>query len=251
MRLSMSSPLARALVGAEEHKPWRTRRPSHADEYGGANEAADRWQRLARPRFPRRRLQRADVDERTPRIQRRREVVDLAPGDAQRAVFDIDVELRTGRDGRLEPRGPYVQGRPGERFIYLSWGAVDGAGHSRCSDASSCGSVGSMSSCCGVPTRLDTGSSSGRAGRRRRRPGVRLRGPGAPGLACRGGVMRCPLHSLSAQLFMETRSGAIRRRTSLPGRCCVRRDVHRDACADVLTMHDRGHGACLLDAEDV
>ena len=62
-------------------------------------------------------------------IQRRREVVDLVPGDAQRAVFDIDVELRTGRDGRLEPRGPYVQGRPGERFIYLSWGAVAGAGH--------------------------------------------------------------------------------------------------------------------------
>ena len=62
-------------------------------------------------------------------IQRRREVVDLVPGDAQRAVFDVEVELRTGRDDRLEPRGPHVQGRPGERFIYLSWGTVDGAGH--------------------------------------------------------------------------------------------------------------------------
>jgi hypothetical protein len=61
-------------------------------------------------------------------IQRRREVVELVPGDAQRAVFDVDVDLRTGRDGRLEPRGPYVQGRPGERFIYLSWGDVDGDG---------------------------------------------------------------------------------------------------------------------------
>ena len=61
-------------------------------------------------------------------IQRRREVVDLVPGDAQRALFDIDVELRTGRESRLEPRGPHVQGRPGERFIYLSCGAVDSAG---------------------------------------------------------------------------------------------------------------------------
>lgn len=25
-------------------------------------------------------------------------------------------------------RGPYVQGRPGGRFVYLSWGTVDGAG---------------------------------------------------------------------------------------------------------------------------
>jgi len=107
------------------------RRPSNGKEYGGANEAPDRWHRPARPRFPWRRL---GCSERTwtnvhVGIQRRREVVDLVPGDAQRAVFDVDVELRTGRDGRLEPRGPYVQGRPGERFIYLSWGAVDGDGH--------------------------------------------------------------------------------------------------------------------------
>ena len=94
-------------------------------------------------------------------IQRRREVVDLVPGDAQRAVFDIDVELRTGPDGRLEPRGVYVQGRPANASSICRGAPSMAPGISRCSDVSSCGSVGSMSSCCGVPTRLDTGSSSG------------------------------------------------------------------------------------------
>ncbi|GAA2628296.1 hypothetical protein GCM10010307_18070 [Streptomyces vastus] len=26
-------------------------------------------------------------------------------------------------------KGPYVQGRPGGRFVYLSWGTVDGSGN--------------------------------------------------------------------------------------------------------------------------
>ena len=37
--------------------------------------------------------------------------------DAERAVFEFDVAVRNGRFG-----GPYVHGRNGERFIYLSWG---------------------------------------------------------------------------------------------------------------------------------
>jgi hypothetical protein len=57
-------------------------------------------------------------------VQRRREVVDLVPGDAPRAVFDVDIDLRTGRDGEPDPSGPFVHGRPGERFVYLSWGDV-------------------------------------------------------------------------------------------------------------------------------
>jgi len=57
-------------------------------------------------------------------IQRGREVVDLVPGDAAVAAFDVDIQLRSGRDGHLEPSGPFVHGRPGERFVYLSWGNV-------------------------------------------------------------------------------------------------------------------------------
>jgi hypothetical protein len=57
-------------------------------------------------------------------VQRKKEVVDLVPGDAPRAEFDLDVEVRPGRDGDPDEFGPYVHGRPGKRFVYLSWGAV-------------------------------------------------------------------------------------------------------------------------------
>jgi hypothetical protein len=38
--------------------------------------------------------------------------------------FDIVVGVKTGRDGAPDFTGPFVHGRPGERFLYLSWGAV-------------------------------------------------------------------------------------------------------------------------------
>jgi len=51
------------------------------------------------------------------------ELLDLQPGDAAQATWTIDCEVN-GSD----VRGPYIQGRPGERFIYLNWGSVDGDG---------------------------------------------------------------------------------------------------------------------------
>ncbi|HET6214820.1 MAG TPA: DUF5990 family protein, partial [Micromonosporaceae bacterium] len=39
-----------------------------------------------------------------------------------------EVNARTGPDGGLDFTGPYVHGRAGDRFLYLSWGTVDGAG---------------------------------------------------------------------------------------------------------------------------
>lgn len=54
-------------------------------------------------------------------VQRRAEVVDLVAGDAAEAVWTLDVDVATGRDGRLDLRGPWVHGRPGDRFIYLGW----------------------------------------------------------------------------------------------------------------------------------
>ncbi|MDT9700884.1 DUF5990 family protein [Streptomyces sp. P17] len=59
-------------------------------------------------------------------VQRRgrpAELLDLQPGDAPHATWTLECTT-TGMD----VRGPYVQGRPGERFIYLSWGTVDEAG---------------------------------------------------------------------------------------------------------------------------
>jgi Family of unknown function (DUF5990) len=57
-------------------------------------------------------------------LQRTAEVVDVVPADADRALFEFDVDVDTER-GRFT--GPYVHGRDGQRFIYLSWGElIDG-----------------------------------------------------------------------------------------------------------------------------
>ena len=51
------------------------------------------------------------------------ELLDLQPGDAAEVTWTIDCSV----DGS-DIRGPYIQGRPGDRFIYLSWGSVDDGG---------------------------------------------------------------------------------------------------------------------------
>ena len=56
-------------------------------------------------------------------VQRRTEVVDLVPGDAVEAVWELLIDPAGG-----DFRGPHVQGRRGDRFLYLSWGTVAGDG---------------------------------------------------------------------------------------------------------------------------
>ena len=58
-------------------------------------------------------------------VQRRAEVLGLFPGDAPEAVWDFEIERHPSED---DLRGPHVQGRRGERFVYLSWGTVDPTG---------------------------------------------------------------------------------------------------------------------------
>ena len=60
-------------------------------------------------------------------IQVGRDPHDLVPGDAPRAGWEVDIEV-IERDGGLDFRGPAVQGRRGDRFLYLTWGDVDGRG---------------------------------------------------------------------------------------------------------------------------
>ncbi len=60
--------------------------------------------------------------------QRGREPEQLVPADADRAVFEIPVETVTAADGTADFRGPYVQGRRGERFVYLTWGELPPGG---------------------------------------------------------------------------------------------------------------------------
>jgi hypothetical protein len=52
-------------------------------------------------------------------LQVGREPDDLVPGDAAEATWVTEIR----RDG-ADFRGPAVQGRKGDRFIYLTWGTV-------------------------------------------------------------------------------------------------------------------------------
>jgi hypothetical protein len=61
-------------------------------------------------------------------LQRHNEVVNLVNGDEGEAVFDVDLDVVAGVDGLPDFRGDCVQGRRGERFVYLSWGEVDDKG---------------------------------------------------------------------------------------------------------------------------
>lgn len=61
-------------------------------------------------------------------IQRKDQVIDLVPGDATRAVFNFPVDVVSDSSGDLDFRGPFVHGRRGKRFLYLSWGELDADG---------------------------------------------------------------------------------------------------------------------------
>jgi len=61
-------------------------------------------------------------------VQNRKDVVDLVPGDAPGAEWNLTVDTVT-KDGALDQRGPFVHGKRGDRFLYLSWGTVDDADH--------------------------------------------------------------------------------------------------------------------------
>ncbi|MGH3547224.1 MAG: DUF5990 family protein [Pseudonocardiaceae bacterium] len=60
------------------------------------------------------------------RRNRRAELLGLTPGNATSATWAIDcVPVRTASGFDL--KGQHIQGPPGARFIYLSWGTVDDA----------------------------------------------------------------------------------------------------------------------------
>ncbi len=63
-------------------------------------------------------------------VQRRarpQELLDLQDGDQEQASWVLDAVISAQQDG-FDVSGPYIQGPIGQRFIYLSWGDVDGAG---------------------------------------------------------------------------------------------------------------------------
>jgi len=60
------------------------------------------------------------------RRNRRDELLGLVPGDAPSATWTLDCTAAVSPDG-VDLKGPYIQGPPGGRFIYVSWGTVDDA----------------------------------------------------------------------------------------------------------------------------
>ncbi|MEE4544147.1 DUF5990 family protein [Streptomyces sp. V4-01] len=64
-------------------------------------------------------------------VQRRgrpQELLGVTPGDAPGARWTLECLARPSADGLAELTGPYVQGGPGGRFVYLSWGTVGPGG---------------------------------------------------------------------------------------------------------------------------
>jgi hypothetical protein len=61
------------------------------------------------------------------RRDRRDKLLDLVPGDAPSASWMLDCVVARTPTG-VDIRGPYIQGRPGGRFVYLSWGTIDADG---------------------------------------------------------------------------------------------------------------------------
>lgn len=57
-------------------------------------------------------------------MQRGNEVIDLVPGDAREAVFSFTMRALHSDDGQIDFRGPFVHGKRGDRFLYLSWGEL-------------------------------------------------------------------------------------------------------------------------------
>lgn len=63
-------------------------------------------------------------------VQRRdrpAELLGLHPGDAPSASWTLECAV-TSTGAGPDVTGPYVQGRPGDRFVYLNWGALDARG---------------------------------------------------------------------------------------------------------------------------
>ena len=56
------------------------------------------------------------------------DVLGLVPADAATASWTAEVSPTARPDGGVDLKGPYVQGPPGGRFLYLSWLATEADG---------------------------------------------------------------------------------------------------------------------------
>ncbi|MEV6966637.1 DUF5990 family protein [Hamadaea sp. NPDC051192] len=62
-------------------------------------------------------------------VQRRdkpAELLGVQPGDAAEVAWELTGTAAKVVDGRLDVRGPHIQGGPGQRFVNLTWLGSDG-----------------------------------------------------------------------------------------------------------------------------
>ncbi|HVC35296.1 MAG TPA: DUF5990 family protein, partial [Chloroflexota bacterium] len=54
----------------------------------------------------------------------RQDPTGLIPGDAESARWRIEVRTSLATDGSVDFHGPFVEGKRGDRWLYLNWGTV-------------------------------------------------------------------------------------------------------------------------------
>jgi hypothetical protein len=59
------------------------------------------------------------------------ELLGVVPGDSPGVTWTLEATATRVPSGDTDLRGPYIQGPPGGRFIYLNWGTVDAPGEFR------------------------------------------------------------------------------------------------------------------------
>lgn len=69
----------------------------------------------------------SDVRVAVQRRDRPAELLGVQPGDARSVSWTLECTAVASAAG-TDVKGPYVQGRSGGRFVYLSWGTSDGSG---------------------------------------------------------------------------------------------------------------------------
>lgn len=55
-------------------------------------------------------------------IQKGQEIIEQVPADRRQVTFKPTFRVGTQKDGSPNFLGPFAQGRPADRFFYLSWG---------------------------------------------------------------------------------------------------------------------------------
>ena len=67
-----------------------------------------------------------DYDDIHVAVQRKREAFEEVPADAPAVTWILDITTKVADDGSIDFAGPFVQGKRGERFVYLTWGTGSG-----------------------------------------------------------------------------------------------------------------------------